>query len=50
MHQQIRKLDGTVSAEFTVVTGLMDLTTRKLVPNPIERFRELSESAEVLGF
>jgi YbgC/YbaW family acyl-CoA thioester hydrolase len=49
MLQQIRKLDGTVSAEFTVVTGLMDLTTRRLVPNPKERFRELSESTEVLG-
>ena len=48
IHQQIRKLDGTVSAEFTVVTGLMDLTTRKLVPNPAERFRELSESLDVL--
>lgn len=47
--QQIRKLDGTVSAEFTVVAGLMDLTARKLVPNPVDRFRELSESADVLG-
>ncbi|MFF3572086.1 acyl-CoA thioesterase [Nocardia jiangxiensis] len=49
INQQIRKLDGTVSAEFRVVTGLMDLTARKLVPNPRERFRELSESADVLG-
>ncbi len=31
------------------VNGHMNLTTRKLVPNPKERFRELSESAEVLG-
>lgn len=48
IHHQIRKLDGTVSADFSVVTGLMDLTTRKLVPNPKERFRELSESADIL--
>jgi acyl-CoA thioester hydrolase len=49
INQQIRKLDGTVSAEFTVISGLMDLTARKLVPNPIERFRELSESTDILG-
>ncbi|WP_216900607.1 acyl-CoA thioesterase [Nocardia alni] len=48
IRQQIRKLDGTVSAEFTVVLGLMDLTLRRLVPNPIERFRALAESPDVL--
>ncbi|WP_280267176.1 acyl-CoA thioesterase [Nocardia wallacei] len=49
MRQQIIKLDGTVSAEFGVVLGLMDLTARKLVSNPIERFLELAESREALG-
>lgn len=49
MDQQIRKLDGTVSAEVSVVLGLMDLRARKLVPNPGERFLELAESAETLG-
>ncbi|WP_460700977.1 acyl-CoA thioesterase [Nocardia thraciensis] len=49
MRQQIIKLDGTVSAEFAVVLGLMDLTARKLVSNPIERFLELAESGEALG-
>ncbi len=47
--QQIIKLDGTVSAEITVVTGLMDLTTRKLVSNPVDRFRELTDSPDLLG-
>ncbi|MBB5916275.1 acyl-CoA thioester hydrolase [Nocardia transvalensis] len=49
MRQEIVKLDGTISAEFDVVLGLMDLTTRKLVPNPIERFLELADSREALG-
>lgn len=49
MRQRIIKLDGTVSAEFDVVLGLMDLTARKLVPNPTERFLELVDSGEVLG-
>ncbi|GAB4585814.1 acyl-CoA thioesterase [Nocardia sp. IFM 10818] len=49
MRQEIRKLDGTVSAQVDVVTGLMDLKARKLVPNPAEVFRSLSDSPEVLG-
>ncbi|MEV6060401.1 acyl-CoA thioesterase [Nocardia asteroides] len=46
---QIIKLDGTVSAEITVVAGAMDLTERKLVPNPGEHFRSLAERPELLG-
>ena len=49
MHQQIIKLDGTVSAEFHVVLGLMDLTARRLVPNPTERLLELVDSPHALG-
>ncbi|WP_232236222.1 thioesterase family protein [Nocardia sp. BMG51109] len=49
MHQQIVKLDGTVSAEFRVVLGLMDLTARRLVPNPVDRFLELADSRELLN-
>jgi acyl-CoA thioester hydrolase len=30
----ITKTDGTVSAEVTCVVGVMDLTARKLVPDP----------------
>ncbi|WP_410872322.1 acyl-CoA thioesterase [Nocardia sp. A7] len=48
-HQQIIKLDGTVSAEITVVAGAMDLTTRRLVPEPAEHFRGLAENPELLG-
>lgn len=48
-HHQIIKLDGTVSAEITVVAGAMDLTERKLVPNPGEHFRALAERPELPG-
>ncbi|MCP2288125.1 acyl-CoA thioesterase [Nocardia amikacinitolerans] len=49
MRQQIRKLDGTVSAEVAVVGGLLDLTERKLVADPGERFRALAERPDLLG-
>ncbi|MGS2805025.1 acyl-CoA thioesterase [Nocardia sp. MW-W600-9] len=48
-HHQIIKLDGTVSAEITVVAGAMDLTSRKLVADPAEHFRGLAERPELLG-
>ncbi|TQM32117.1 acyl-CoA thioesterase [Nocardia bhagyanarayanae] len=49
MRQQIRKLDGTVSAEVAVVGGLLDLAERKLVADPGERFRALAERPDLLG-
>ncbi|MGV9820690.1 acyl-CoA thioesterase [Nocardia xishanensis] len=49
MHQQIRKLDGTVSAEVSVTGGVLDLTERKLVAEPAERFRALAERPDLLG-
>ncbi|MCP2315619.1 acyl-CoA thioester hydrolase [Nocardia amikacinitolerans] len=49
MRQLIRKLDGTVSAEVAVVGGLLDLTERKLVADPGERFRALAERPDLLG-
>ncbi|MEV0335375.1 acyl-CoA thioesterase [Nocardia sp. NPDC050717] len=48
-HHQILKLDGTVSAEITVVAGAMDLTERKLIDDPAEHFRGLAEHPELLG-
>ncbi|MEV0338990.1 acyl-CoA thioesterase [Nocardia sp. NPDC050713] len=48
MRQQIRKLDGTVSAEVAVVGGLLDLAERKLVADPGERFRALAERPDLL--
>ncbi|MBF6416010.1 acyl-CoA thioesterase [Nocardia cyriacigeorgica] len=49
LRQQIRKLDGTVAAEFRVTGGLLDLSARKLVADPRERFRALTDRAELLG-
>lgn len=40
MDSEIRKLDGTVSAEITCTLGLMDLDRRKLVAGPRARFEE----------
>jgi acyl-CoA thioester hydrolase len=34
MDNVITKLDGTVSAEITCIIGIMDLTARKLLPDP----------------
>lgn len=49
MHQEIRKLDGTVAADVAVIAGLLDLTARKLVADPGERFRALAERPDLLG-
>ncbi|WP_194813880.1 thioesterase family protein [Nocardia sp. XZ_19_385] len=49
MHQEIRKLDGAISAVVTVTGGVMDLTARKLVADPGARFRALSERPELFG-
>ncbi|MEV6276762.1 acyl-CoA thioesterase [Nocardia sp. NPDC051832] len=49
MHQEIRKIDGTISALVTVTGGVMDLTARKLASDPRERFRAISERPELFG-
>lgn len=38
MDNEIRKLDGTLSAEITSTVGLMDLVRRKLVEDPRGEF------------
>lgn len=49
LHQETRKLDGTLSAEIRAIGGLLDLDARKLLPNPGARFRELAENPGLLG-
>ncbi|MRH87771.1 thioesterase [Nocardia sp. SYP-A9097] len=49
MRQEIRRLDGTVSAEINVTAGVMDLKARKLVPDPGAALRGLAEAPDVLG-
>ncbi|MFE0818696.1 acyl-CoA thioesterase [Streptomyces sp. NPDC058847] len=47
--QVIRKTDGTVAAEVEGVGGLMDLSSRKLVADPRQRFRELASEPGLFG-
>lgn len=49
MRQTIRKTDGTVAAEFTVVGGLLDLKERRLVADPREYFRALASDPGAFG-
>ncbi|MET7645200.1 thioesterase family protein [Streptomyces sp. NPDC005426] len=47
--QQILKEDGTVAAEITGVAGVLDLTTRRLVPDPAGRLASLAKDPELLS-
>jgi len=47
--QRIRRDDGTTIAEIDSVGGLIDLGTRRLVPEPGKRYRAIATSPEVLG-
>ncbi|MEK8171208.1 acyl-CoA thioesterase [Streptomyces sp. M19] len=47
--QTIRTADGEVSAEISSVAGLMDLTTRRLVPSAREAFAALAAEPGPLG-
>jgi acyl-CoA thioester hydrolase len=49
MHQEIRKADGTLSAELDGVAGLIDLKTRKLVADPKERWKAITPEPATLG-
>ncbi|MEU6586307.1 acyl-CoA thioesterase [Nocardia sp. NPDC046763] len=49
MRQQIVKLDGTVSAEIDVVSGILDLAARKLVVDPGAALRAVADSPDILG-
>jgi acyl-CoA thioester hydrolase len=49
IEQTIRKADGTVAAEIEAVGGLMDLSARRLVADPRERFKELAADPALFG-
>ncbi|MFJ5772908.1 acyl-CoA thioesterase [Streptomyces sp. NPDC093094] len=49
IRQTVRKADGTVAAEIEAVGGLMDLTARRLVADPGERFKELASDPALFG-
>lgn len=47
--QQILKEDGTVAAEITGVAGVLDLSTRRLIPDPGGRLAALAKDPELLS-
>jgi acyl-CoA thioester hydrolase len=49
VEQRFCRPDGTVVAEVISVTGLLDLKSRRLVPDPGGYWREVAEAPELLG-
>ncbi|MPY61541.1 acyl-CoA thioesterase [Streptomyces spongiae] len=49
IEQTIRKTDGTVAAEITVLCGLMDLKERRLVADPRGALEAMASDAKVFG-
>ncbi|MFJ6075955.1 acyl-CoA thioesterase [Streptomyces sp. NPDC093065] len=49
IRQVVTRADGTVAAEIEAVGGLMDLSVRRLVPDPRQRFKELAARPELFG-
>jgi acyl-CoA thioester hydrolase len=47
--QRFELPDGTLVAEVTGVGGLLDLTARRLVPEPGKHLRSLATAPELLG-
>jgi acyl-CoA thioester hydrolase len=49
LRQELRLGDGTLVAEVTSVAGLLDLDTRRLVPDLRARWRAVLDRPELLG-
>jgi acyl-CoA thioester hydrolase len=47
--QRLRRPDGTLVADIESVSGLLDLTVRRLVADPARYWRELATRPELLG-
>jgi acyl-CoA thioester hydrolase len=47
--QELRTTEGILVAEVDSVSGLLDLTTRRLVADPARHWRELAARPELLG-
>ena len=47
--QQLLRADGTVVAEVTGIGGLLDLTRRRLTPDPRSHWRTLATHPHLLG-
>jgi acyl-CoA thioester hydrolase len=49
VHREFRDRAGALVAEVSTVTGLLDLRTRRLVPDPAARWRAVADAPEILG-
>ena len=49
VEQEIRMADGTLAAEITNTGGLLDLTNRRLLPDPGQIWRLAAKAPELLG-
>lgn len=49
VRQDVRLGDGTLIAEVSNVGGMLDLETRRLVPDPGTHFRALADTPGLLG-
>lgn len=49
VEQRLARSDGTLVAEVSSVSGLLDLTARKLLPRPDQYWRSLAIDPAVLG-
>jgi acyl-CoA thioester hydrolase len=49
IEQEIRKADGTLAAEISNVGGLLDLSDRRLMPNPAQVWRSAATAHQLLG-
>jgi acyl-CoA thioester hydrolase len=49
VEQEIRMADGTLAAEITNTGGLLDLTNRRLLPDPGQIWRSAAKSPGLLG-
>jgi acyl-CoA thioester hydrolase len=49
VHQELRRDDGVLVAEVSSVSGLLDLTTRRLLPRADRYWGELAARPQVLG-
>ncbi|MFI9494499.1 MULTISPECIES: acyl-CoA thioesterase [Streptomyces] len=48
IRQRVTKEDGTVAAEIGAVGGVLDLSARKLIPDPLGRLASLADKPELL--
>ncbi|MFH8370835.1 acyl-CoA thioesterase [Streptomyces sp. NPDC018031] len=49
IEQTVHKADGTLSAEISSVAGMLDLSERKLVPDPRDYLRALADDPSAFG-